>query len=120
MRPIHQPRGYCFAAFADCPKWLCFDRGAEPNPSEHAYELQLQHFSAEHGFHYSAFDQQGLQSIVRQMIDRFQTPYLLFLEHDWAFQPPATDMAAVLDLFEQHPQINYIRFNKRPQYPDQD
>ena len=99
--------------FSDCPKWLCFDRGAESDPNEHAYAQQLQHFSAEHGFHYCTFDQQGLQSIVRQMIDRIQTPYLLFLEHDWAFQPPAADMAALLDLFEQQPQINSIRFNKR-------
>ena len=97
----------------DCKKWICYDAPAEKCQIGDRYEMALAEFAQAYRFHFKKFEYAGLQNIVHQIITYVDTPYLLFLEHDWLFTPSEVDLAAIIDLFNKYPQINSIRFNKR-------
>jgi len=42
-----------------------------------------------------------------------QTPYMLFLEHDWGFVQDI-DIEKIINTFEKNPSIGYIKFNRFP------
>lgn len=52
--------------------------------------------------------------MVRKIIDLVDTPYLLFLEHDWFISLSLIDTKAILLAMDNHPDINSVRFSKRP------
>tara|TARA_R110000824_G_scaffold139366_7_gene304417 strand:- start:4881 stop:5774 length:894 start_codon:yes stop_codon:yes gene_type:complete len=42
-----------------------------------------------------------------------ETPYMLFLEHDWGFTDPI-DVDKIVNIFEKNEQVGYIKFNRFP------
>ena len=55
----------------------------------------------------------GLRGGWLRLFEEIRTPYALFLEHDWHFtDAPVPPLAALLDAFDRHPFLNYLRFNK--------
>ena len=47
-----------------------------------------------------------------EAIGKSTTPYMLFLEHDWAFKRPVK-IATFLDVFDKYDFVNHVRFNMR-------
>jgi tetratricopeptide (TPR) repeat protein len=97
-----------------CKKWLCYDRPFQDTSLSRRYEAALSTFARDFGFHFRRFGHEGLQQVYRQIIAHVNTPYLLFLEHDQLFTHAAVDLLGLLALLNRHPEINHVRFNKRP------
>ena len=96
-----------------CKKILCYDRKHQNATHENAYQVRLTKFAHDHNFDFHVVAQYGLQKVMRKFLEKVTTPYLLFLEHDWEFQGPKIDLENLLDVFDQYPLVNYVRFNKR-------
>ena len=45
-------------------------------------------------------------------LDAITTPYMFYLEHDWTFLEEI-NLPSLLSVFQDHPQVNYIRFNHK-------
>ena len=45
-------------------------------------------------------------------LDNISTPYMFYLEHDWTFLKEI-NLSSLLSVFQDHPQVNYIRFNHK-------
>ena len=112
-----------FASLLDCAgqqlanagaRFLCFDRPESSDSRALKYEDNLKRFADRNGFTFIHFDHCGLQHIVRVMLDRIHTPYLLFLEHDWRFLPSPIHLDQLMERCDLDPGIHFIRFNKRP------
>jgi hypothetical protein len=98
---------------ADCRKILCLDLKDPSSGPERAYGENIRRFASDHGFEFRPLFGAGLQKVVASVLRDISSAYVLMLEHDWEFLPPAVDLEAILDLFENNPRIHLIRFNKR-------
>ncbi len=96
-----------------CPKYLCYDKPVQSSNLEKKYDENLARFAERHSFHYQTYNHDGLQAILKDAVERISTPFLLFIEHDWQFQPPEVDTETLVHLLSCNPGINYLRFNKR-------
>jgi predicted O-linked N-acetylglucosamine transferase (SPINDLY family) len=96
-----------------CKKILCYDRKHQNAKHENQYQVRLTKFAHNHNFDLHVVVQHGLQKVLRKFLENVSTPYLLFLEHDWEFQGPEINLDNLLNVFDQHPIVNYVRFNKR-------
>ena len=96
-----------------CPKILIYDRKRESDPEEEAYRQNLRAFARANGFDMLEMQCGGLQQNMTTAIAKVQTPYTLWVEHDWEFLPPRVDLAEIINVFERYHDINMIRFNKR-------
>jgi hypothetical protein len=54
---------------------------------------------------------EGLRSALMLAIDKLETKYILFVEHDWVFTDKI-DIDRVYTTLENNSGINYIRFNR--------
>ena len=100
-------------AIMNCKKWLSYDRPRKDSPESRQYEENLSNFADEFGFDFKPFKNEGLQSIVSQLIEHINTPYLLFLEHDQFFKASGINLSEIISLLDRHHEINTVRFNKR-------
>lgn len=55
----------------------------------------------------------GYRGVRCNLVDWFPRKYLFLVEHDWEFLEDI-DLEKVLNVFETTPDVNFIRFNKRP------
>jgi hypothetical protein len=60
----------------------------------------------------------GLRDALLLALDEVSSPYIFFIEHDWKFLSDI-DIESVLEVFEKITRVNYIRFNKRKNSPNQ-
>ena len=96
-----------------CPKIMIYDRKHDSDPDEKAYRKNLLTFASTNGFDLLEIYRGGLQHNMATAIEKIQTPYTLWVEHDWEFLPPGVNLAEMVNAFEQYRHINMIRFNKR-------
>jgi hypothetical protein len=96
-----------------CQKFLFYDRQTPDDENENVHQDNLVQFAEDRGFDLKIVGGYGLQKIVRDIIEKVKSPYLLFLEHDWEFQGPKIDIEGLINVFEQNQFVNYVRFNKR-------
>ncbi len=98
-----------------CPKLLVYDGkpdgGDEPKRTE--YGRRLERFAREGGFALRCTQGVGLLKALDSAIREVKTPLILFLEHDWQFVGPAVNLDRLVEVFETHPYVHSIRFNKR-------
>jgi hypothetical protein len=96
-----------------CKKILCYDRKHIGDENENMYQARLTKFAESQDFDFNVAVRFGLQKIIRKILEKVTTPYLLFLEHDWEFQGPEIDLENLIGVFDQNEMVNYVRFNKR-------
>jgi len=101
------------ADIASCTKLLIYDHKPPAGGQEDAYQDSLQKFAGEFGFDLQIFEHFGLQRSLANAFEKIRTPYVLWVEHDWEFLPPAVDLSELVSVFDRYPTVNVIRFNKR-------
>lgn len=96
---------------------LFVDTKSNPSVAD-SYISRLKDLDINGGFD-SIEETDGLCDGYLKIGDKVETPYLLFLEHDWEFIPNNINhsLAEILSWFEDNSQINYLRFNKRRNVP---
>ncbi len=101
---------------AACPKILCYD--ANPNGSERdaRYTRSIQDFSEQNGFDLRSYQGVGLFNVLNQTLPQVTTPFIFFVEHDWLFRGERILLPAIIEMMNDEPGINAIRFNKRDNY----
>ena len=96
-----------------CEHRVYYDAPELPDERHLAYLANLNKVAAELGLSLLIRPGSGLKANYLHAIDTVRTPYLLFLEHDWTFRR-TVDLPRLLDAFDRHPFVNYVRFNKQP------
>jgi tetratricopeptide (TPR) repeat protein len=98
------------------PKIICYD--ANPNGSERdaRYTRSIQEFSEQNGFDLRSFQGVGLFNVLNQTLPHVTTPFIFFVEHDWLFRGDRILLPAIVEMMNDDPGINAIRFNKRDNY----
>lgn len=76
------------------------------------YRENLQKFSDEFGIDFYTRPNTGLRDALLFALDRVETPLVMFVEHDWKFLQ-SVDVDSLIDTFDNHSEVNSIRFNKR-------
>jgi hypothetical protein len=95
------------------PRLICHDLNPELGRSGFDYGQALKVFSQRHDFDLVQFKHAGLRSMLNAVLQQIRTPTVLLLEHDWLFKGPPLPFHTLISLFDRHPQIHSIRFNKR-------
>jgi hypothetical protein len=101
---------------AACRKVMCYDHNPDGSLRDKQYARSLESFSREHRFELRTFQNVGLFNILNRIAPTIKTPYILFVEHDWLFRGSPIQLPAVIEMMNNEPGINAIRFNKRDNY----
>lgn len=98
----------------DLPYLISYDMPSARSPEQLQYLANLK--SLEERFprvDVASEVHRGLRGSFLHLMTRVETPYLIFLEHDWAFLQKI-GLQELVDAFERHEFIKHVRFNKRP------
>jgi hypothetical protein len=101
---------------AACPKVMCYDHNPDGSLRDRQYARSLESFSMEHGFELRTFQGVGLFNVLNRIVPTIKSPYILFTEHDWMFRGSRIQLPAIIEMMNNEPNINAIRFNKRDNY----
>lgn len=88
----------------------------QPSTGGRQYEKNLATFADDAGVELMTLPNDGLRSAMLHGLDQIDTEYVLFMEHDWVFKDKIEGQV-LLQVLEENPEINYIRFNKRENRP---
>lgn len=100
-------------AMTNLHKIVCLDRGKKTSHDHQLYESNLEIFARKYGCELLGVHGAGLQKLLIEALKHVSTPYLLFVEHDWRFEPPPIDIHGLIRAFDDHSQIHQVRFNQR-------
>lgn len=92
------------------------DLPKDPQPNEYKYLFNLQKWARHSDLNILILNtiHGGLKKGYIKLINKAQTPFILFWEHDWVFVMGHTpDLKKLLNVFDKYNFVNYIRFNKR-------
>jgi hypothetical protein len=95
-----------------CEHRIYYDAPSLPNSRHAAYLDNLKVLAASHGLEVLVRPGSGLKANYLHAVDTVQTPYMLFLEHDWTFRRDV-DLPRLLQVLERHAFVNYVKFNKK-------
>lgn len=101
---------------AACPKVMCYDHNPNGSLRDQQYSQALEAFSIQHGFDLHTFQGVGLFNILNRIVPTIETPYILFVEHDWMFRGDRIQLTVIIEMMNKEPNINAIRLNKRDNY----
>jgi hypothetical protein len=101
---------------AACPKVMCYDHNPGGSLRDKQYTRSLESFCAEHGFELRTFQGVGLFNVLNRIVPTIESHYTLFTEHDWMFRGSRIHLPAIIEMMNDEPNINAIRFNKRDNY----
>lgn len=91
---------------------LFYFRPRVPSPESGEYHTNLAALcEGDSGVTLHSGTNDGLRRNVMKILDRVETPYLFFIEHDWEFLEDV-DLPAILETMDDHPRVNDVRFNK--------
>jgi hypothetical protein len=96
----------------DCEHRVYYDAPETSSPRHDAYLENLRALCLKLGLTLLVRPQSGLKANYLHAVDTVQTPYLLFLEHDWTFRR-SVDLPTLLDVFDRHPYVHYVKFNRK-------
>ena len=82
------------------------------------YEDALREYCKDMGYNFRMDPSAGFRGVRLNMCDWFEKDYLFLCEHDWEWQVDV-DLVDIVQTFEEHDHVNYIRFNKRANMPKQ-
>ncbi len=96
-----------------CPKIMCYDMNPNGGERDTQYTQSIEAFCNQTGFSLHRFQGVGLFNVLNQAIQLIDTPYIFFVEHDWMFRGERLMLPAFIEIMNNDPNINAIRFNKR-------
>ena len=97
----------------DCPKIMCYDMNPNGVERDTQYTQSIEAFCDQNGFNLHTFHGVGLFNVLNRAIHCVDTPYIFFVEHDWMFRGERLMLPAFIEMMDNEPDINAIRFNKR-------
>ena len=80
------------------------------------YEANLRVYCESRGYTLRLDCSSGYRGVRLGMLDWFDKDYLFLIEHDWKWNLNI-DLTPIIQTFEDHDHVNYIRFNKRDNHP---
>lgn len=80
------------------------------------YEENLAEFARQEGLVMYRTPNDSLRNTLAEAVERIETPYVLFVEHDWEFLAEI-DLREVIATFEANEAVNHVRFNKYENAP---
>ncbi|WP_435010944.1 glycosyltransferase [Tundrisphaera lichenicola] len=95
-----------------CRHLVYYDQPADGGVRGQKYLANLEKLGAKFKLELYVRPQSGLKKNLIEGIDAATTPYLMFLEHDWAFLRPVK-IEELLDVFDKYDFVNHVRFNMR-------
>ena len=95
-----------------CRHLVYYDQPAGGGDRQAKYLANLEKLAVRYGLELNIRPQSGLKKNLIESIGVTTTPYMLFLEHDWAFRKPVK-IELLLDVFDKYPYVNHVRFNMR-------
>ena len=97
---------------AGCRHLVYYDQPVNGGAREAQYLANVERLCERYGLELNVRPQSGLKKNLLEALDRVTTPYLFFLEHDWAIKRPIP-LEALLDVFDKYCFVNHVRFNMR-------
>jgi len=101
-------------------RWIIsLDYEKKDNPAVVEYKENIEKMIEEKCPNAELYLADGWRSNMIDGKNMVETPYFLFWEHDWVFTENATfdSLNYLLDIMDNNPSMNYIRFNKRANSP---
>lgn len=98
------------------PKIICYDANPNGTGRDARYTRSIQDFSEQNGFDLRSFQGVGLFNVLNQTLPHVTTPFIFFVEHDWLFRGERILLPAIVEMMNDDPGVNAIRFNKRDNY----
>lgn len=95
-----------------CRHLVYYDQPLDDSDRQKKYLANLEQLAARYGLELNVRPQSGLKKNLIEAIGVITTPYMMFLEHDWAFQRPVK-IETLLDVFDKYDFVNHVRFNMR-------
>jgi hypothetical protein len=80
------------------------------------YSQNLGDYCQRRGYTLRLDSSAGFRDVRLGMCEWFQHDYLFLVEHDWEFMLDIP-LKEIVEDFDNHDHINYVRFNKRPNVP---
>ncbi len=93
-----------------CRHLVYYDQPADGGPRQEKYLANLERLAASHALELNVRPRSGLKKNLIEAIGATTTPYMMFLEHDWAFRRPVK-IETLLDVFDKYDHVNHVRFN---------
>src|SRR5215469_3724449 len=97
---------------AGCRHLVYYEQPANGGAREAQYLANLERLCERYGLELNVRPQSGLKTNLIEALDRVTTPYIFFLEHDWAIKRPIP-LEMLLDVFDKYDFVNHVRFNMR-------
>ena len=97
---------------AGCRHLVYYDQPADGGAREAKYLANLERFCGAYALELNVRPQSGLKKNLLEALDQIATPYLFFLEHDFAIKRQIP-LERLLDVFDKYPFVNHVRFNMR-------
>ena len=97
---------------AGCRHLVYYDQPADRGPREAKYLANLQRLCDQYSLELNVRPQSGLKKNLLEALDQITTPYIFFLEHDWAIKR-TIPLETLLDVFDKYNFVNHVRFNMR-------
>jgi hypothetical protein len=95
-----------------CRHGVYYDQPLDGGDRERKYLANLEKLAAKYNFDLFVRPQAGLKLNLIEGIGATTTPYMMFLEHDWAFLRPIK-IELLMDVFDKYEFVNHVRFNMR-------
>lgn len=97
----------------DVPLLISYDIPPARSPEHLQYLANLESLKDRFpGVDVTSGAHRGLRGSFLQLMTRVETPYLIFLEHDWVFLQKIA-LQELVKTFDRHPFVKHVRFNKR-------
>jgi len=94
-----------------CEHRIYYDAPEVPNERHDEYLANLEKLASEMNLNLIVRPRSGLKANYLHAIDTLDTPYMLFLEHDWVFLRKV-NIAQLIDVFDKYSFVNIVKFNK--------
>jgi hypothetical protein len=95
-----------------CRHRVYYDQPVDGGDRERKYLANLEKLASKYNLELFVRPQAGLKMNLIEGIGATTTPYMMFLEHDWAFRRPVK-IELLLDVFDKYDFVNHVRFNMR-------
>ena len=97
---------------AGCRHLVYYDQPADKGPREAKYLANLERLCDQYSLELNVRPRSGLKKNLLEALDQITTPYIFFLEHDWAIKR-TIPLETLLDVFDKYNFVNHVRFNMR-------
>jgi hypothetical protein len=97
---------------AGCRHLVYYDQPADGGLRATTYLANLERLCESYGLELNVRQQSGLKKNLLEALEKITTPYIFFLEHDWAIKK-RIQLELLLDVFDKYDYVNHVRFNMR-------